>query len=104
MLLVCFINTNCTAGSANRPSAFLILLLHMCLDCTAGITDTTVGGHLPWDGLSFTNLLASGNAAPEAAAMRGASLANKKQQERVLFTLVPHCWDADAVPELDANR
>jgi hypothetical protein len=59
---------------------------------------------LPWDGLSFKNLLATGSSSPEATALRGLSLANKRQQERILFTLVPHCWDADAVPELDENR
>jgi hypothetical protein len=70
----------------------------------AGVTDTHVGGHLPWDGLSFKNLLVTGSSSPEATALRGAGLANKRQQERILFTLVPHCWDADAVPDLDANR
>lgn len=35
---------------------------------------------------------------------RGASLATKEQEERMLFLLGPQCWDADAVPALGPDR
>jgi hypothetical protein len=67
-------------------------------------------GHLPWDGVSFKNLLVPSAAAAAAVAAKGAAthrgrlLATKQQQERALVMLGPHCWSADAVPELLQNR
>jgi hypothetical protein len=47
--------------------------------------------HMPWDGLSFANLLQSG--APSAA-----------QEGRIVFTMSPHCWSPDSVPDLGRDR
>uniref|UniRef100_A0A383VL27 Sulfatase N-terminal domain-containing protein n=1 Tax=Tetradesmus obliquus TaxID=3088 RepID=A0A383VL27_TETOB len=66
--------------------------------------------HLPWDGLSFKNLLVPSAAAAAAVAAkgsgssRGSLLANKRQQDRYIFMLGPNCWSADAVPGLQRNR
>jgi arylsulfatase A-like enzyme len=67
--------------------------------------------HKPWDGLSFKNLLRSGTgSSPVAAAAlqqtgrRGTAMADAKQFNRFVFALSPHCWDADAVPELGPDR
>ncbi|WIA17445.1 hypothetical protein OEZ85_014292 [Tetradesmus obliquus] len=91
------------AGVVDSTLLGLVDILPTVADL-AGDTDAAVGGHLPWDGLSFKNLLATDSSGPEPSALRGSNLSNKKQQDRILFTLVPHCWDADAVPELDENR
>uniref|UniRef100_A0A383WE69 Sulfatase N-terminal domain-containing protein n=1 Tax=Tetradesmus obliquus TaxID=3088 RepID=A0A383WE69_TETOB len=91
------------AGVVDSTLLGLVDILPTVADL-AGVTDAAVGGHLPWDGLSFKNLLATDSSGPEPSALRGSNLSNKKQQDRILFTLVPHCWDADAVPELDENR
>jgi hypothetical protein len=70
----------------------------------------SAANHLPWDGVSFKNLLVpSGAAAAVAVAKgvatrRGSLMATKQQQDRVLVMLGPQCWSADAVPELKPNR
>jgi hypothetical protein len=69
-----------------------------------------VANHLPWDGISFKNLLVPSAAAAAAvaakgdASRRGDLLANKQQQDRYIFMLGPNCWSADAVPDLQRNR
>lgn len=63
--------------------------------------------HLPWDGISFKNLVlpASGVAPdPTTTGSRGTTLAKQVQVDRFVFTLGPACWDADAVPELGPDR
>jgi hypothetical protein len=66
--------------------------------------------HLPWDGVSFKNLLVPSATAAAAVAAKGAAtrrkslLATKQQQDRVLVMLGPQCWSADAVPDLQSNR
>lgn len=62
------------------------------------------GGHLPWDGLSFKNLLLTGSDAVPAHGNRGDSLATAQQHDRMVFILGPYCWDANLVPALGANR
>lgn len=49
--------------------------------------------HLPWDGLSFANLL-----------QHGPDRADKQQEERMVFAMSPHCWGPDSVPELGSDR
>lgn len=69
------------------------------LAALAGISPTATP-HLPWDGVSFANLLSS-NAGSGA---RGDAAASATQAGRTVFTLGPRCWDADAVPDLGADR
>jgi hypothetical protein len=69
-----------------------------------------IANHLPWDGISFKNLLVPSPAAAAAVAAqgggnhRGSLLATKQQQDRYIFLLGPNCWSADAVPDLQRNR
>ncbi|KAF8064531.1 Galns [Scenedesmus sp. PABB004] len=80
------------------------------LAALAGVSDPNAGTPLAWDGLSFANLLRPHAAAGGVAAAapldgrRGTALATDAQRERFVVSLSPHCWDSDAVPELDANR
>lgn len=78
-----------------------------------GATDPTT--HLLWDGSSFKNLLSVNatvqnstghkSAVPsQGSGYRGTSLASAEQLQRYVFILSEHCWDADAVPVLSANR
>lgn len=63
--------------------------------------------HLPWDGISFKNLLLSGpNSLPLKGlrGRRGTRLSNAAQSERFVFALGPACWDPDAVLELGPGR
>jgi arylsulfatase A-like enzyme len=87
----------------------------------AGI-DPAASTHLPWDGISMTNLLLTTKsvslsdsqagksnigksaAASSARVRRGTSLANPAQLDRFLVTIHPSCWHANAVPDLDSNR
>ena len=52
--------------------------------------------HLPWDGISFANVLKS-NSKPS-------NQISKQQAERVVVEMSPHCWSPDMVPELGADR
>lgn len=88
----------------------------------AGVAANSVD-HMPWDGISFANLLRpatspagsadtnnssgpnSAGAQGQAMEYRGAHLATTEQQDRFVFSLLaPQCWDFDAIPELDADR
>lgn len=51
--------------------------------------------HLPWDGLSFANVLRSKAAGTQLST---------QQAERVVVEMSPHCWSPDTVPELGADR
>jgi hypothetical protein len=77
----------------------------------AGITPNSIP-HMPWDGISFTNLLlgrsSSKFAGVDVEVLGGdssRSVANQQQQQqqqdRMVFELGPYCWNADAVPLLD---
>ncbi|WIA16297.1 hypothetical protein OEZ85_012998 [Tetradesmus obliquus] len=68
----------------------------------AGVPEAA-GGHLPFSGKSFANLLLAGGKAA-GKARRGSALASQEQQDRFLFSMSPMCWDPDSVPELDADR
>ena len=50
--------------------------------------------HLPWDGISFANVLRSGPS----------TQLSTQQAERVVIEMSPHCWSPDTVPELGADR
>lgn len=70
----------------------------------AGIDPGTAGARA-WDGISFTPQLHPTTAAPAAlTARRGTSLSTPQQLNRRLVLLGPHCWDANAIPDLDSNR
>jgi hypothetical protein len=63
------------------------------------------GGARPWDGLSFVPQLQPSAASPMGlSARRGTSLSTPQQLDRRLVMLAPNCWDANAIPELDASR
>lgn len=58
----------------------------------AGVTNHSQ--HLPWDGLSFANLLKTGGSTPLST----------QHAERVVAHMSPHCWSPDTVPELGPDR
>jgi hypothetical protein len=74
---------------------------------------------MPWDGISFADLLLGGIYSKAAgkqgsqsvdddglgsdASRRVASKQQQQQQERMLFVIGPYCWDADTVPLLDSR-
>jgi len=73
--------------------------------------------HLPWDGISFKNLMLPTVQATQATRQagqvattsqgrtyRGTVLANADQLGRYLVTMSPSCWHANAVPDLSPNR
>lgn len=90
----------------------------------AGVAEDAVK-HMPWDGISFANLLSpaqplhgpvdtntkssavtsSVGAKGRAMGHRGKRLATNIQTDRFVFSLLaPQCWDFDAVPQLGADR
>jgi hypothetical protein len=50
--------------------------------------------HLPWDGISFANVLKAGPS----------TQLTTQQGERVVVEMSPHCWSPDTVPELGPDR
>jgi hypothetical protein len=78
------------------PSGTLDFTLTSIQDILPTIADlaSVNSDHLPWDGMSFANVLRSG----------GSTQLSTQQAERVVVEMSPHCWNPDSVPELGADR
>lgn len=81
------------------PSGVLDNTLLSITDILPTIADLAgvKSGHLPWDGISFANVLRS-SGGPQSTQL------SMQQEERVVFEMSPHCWAPDTVPELGPDR
>ncbi|KAF8072774.1 MAP1D [Scenedesmus sp. PABB004] len=73
------------------------------LPTVAGLAGAGGVAHLPWDGLSFQNLLLVGAGRP-AASLRGTRRASAAQLGRYVMEMGPQCWSPDSVPALGPDR
>lgn len=93
-----------TSGAIDSTLLHITDILPTIMDL-AGVPHDTVYS-LPFDGISFRNLLHPVVERRRAAlkGRRGSALASDRQSGRFLVEMSATCWDSDAVPELNADR
>ncbi|KAF8065865.1 hypothetical protein HT031_002925 [Scenedesmus sp. PABB004] len=90
------------AGRVDSTPVSIADLLPTLAELAAVPPEATSG--LTLDGRSVANLLLSGKNGVPAQSYRGDSLATWDQKNRMIFSLSPYCWDANAVPDLGPDR
>jgi arylsulfatase A-like enzyme len=67
----------------------------------AGISDSA---HLPWDGISFADILLSKGNSRNVASLRLNSKNQLNQMDRYIVSFSADCWSPDSVPDLGPDR